>query len=123
MQIARTRLLMSLGLATLALRSLIPLGYMPGDLLAGEFVVLCPTGVPLEVMRQLHRGHHDHDAKVVDVDQSCPVGSALQPAWLPAPEPAQLVLQHASDKIDFYPLSSFYAIHARRYDSRGPPLA
>ncbi|MEM8815354.1 MAG: hypothetical protein AAGE85_05975 [Pseudomonadota bacterium] len=29
---------------TLAVRAIVPLGYMPGKLLAGEFMVLCPAG-------------------------------------------------------------------------------
>ena len=123
MRVVRAHILLSLGLATLALRALIPLGYMPGNLLIGEFAVLCPEGVPEEVMQILHRGHHDHDADVVNVDQSCPIGSALQLAWLPAPEPDLLIPDSVSDRIEFYPRVTYREIHKRRYEPRGPPRA
>ncbi|MBT8080530.1 MAG: hypothetical protein KJO31_18260 [Gammaproteobacteria bacterium] len=71
-----------LALGSLMLRALIPLGYMPGNALAGEFVVLCPTGLSAELAQALHHGHH-HEQSTVDMDAQCPIGTALQSAALP----------------------------------------
>ena len=74
--------------AGLLTRALIPTGYMPGNLLAGEFMVLCPVGLPA-LAQSLGHGHHDghdggHDGAMVDADRACPIGAALSYAALPA---------------------------------------
>lgn len=63
-------------------RALIPLGYMPGNLLAGEFMVLCPSGLPGRVGASLHH-HHETSETAFDADRTCPIGAALQYAALP----------------------------------------
>ncbi len=110
------------GVSILTLRALIPLGYMPGNLLAGEFVVLCPTGVPAEVMRALHGDHHDHEQPVMDVDKTCPIGSALQPVWMPLADIAQEFDVAATPREIFYQRRTYRGILTPRYRSRAPPL-
>ncbi len=67
--------------ATLLLRAFIPVGYMPGNLLAGEFARLCATGLAAPLA---HAGHHGaHDGTELSADKACPVGLALKFAALP----------------------------------------
>lgn len=88
-RIPRHRRLRGLALASLlalAARALIPLGYMPGNLLEGEFMVLCPTGMPEGFL--VAEGHHHHDAHgdadgMVDADRACPIGTSLKYASAP----------------------------------------
>jgi len=107
---------------TLAIRALIPVGYMPGDMTAGEIVVLCPTGMPAEVMQALHRGHHDHDQSVVDVDRSCPIGTALQPDFIPPDFVEIFTFVSAARSVSFYESVDYVGDVIRRYESRGPPV-
>jgi hypothetical protein len=60
--------------AAMAIRALIPDGYMPGNVLAGEFMVMCPTS-SAATLAGIH--HHNHQKHPVDVNQHCPIGSAL----------------------------------------------
>jgi len=132
---------------TLLLRAAVPLGYMPGNVFAGEFMVLCPAGSApsfalLDAIREHtgpaheHHGHHGHGAGTSDtgahehhdehagaVDDRCPIGSALSLAFLPAPE-----LPPVSD----WPTASYpkpdSALPAvvrfnRGHPVRGPPAA
>ena len=108
-------------LACLALRALIPLGYMPGDALSGEFVVLCPTGLPASVARALHIGHDDHASNVVDVDRDCPIGSALNFASLPVDIVEQAVAYALQGIRVAYAGFAYLSLVERRYDSRAPP--
>lgn len=120
---ARKSVLILAGAVCLSLRAMVPAGYMPGNLLAGEFMVLCPSGMQAEFVRQLHPGHGTHDQNVVDADTSCPIGSALQPAFLPADEYPQAV----SINLPRYTAEILHRLFAatplRRYRSRAPPLA
>ena len=50
---ARAHVGVLLGLCVV-MRALIPVGYMPGNLLAGEFMILCPQGVPAEFSGNFH---------------------------------------------------------------------
>lgn len=110
-----------LALGAVLLRALIPLGYMPGNALAGEFVVLCPTGLPAAIAQTLHDGHLHHEP-AVDMDQECPIGNALQTAALPAPLPAAIV---TGDRVRYDAAESVtppYRAPVRQYPIRGPPL-
>ncbi|MEO1204573.1 MAG: hypothetical protein AAFX10_17860, partial [Pseudomonadota bacterium] len=55
------------------LRALIPLGYMPGNLLAGEFARLCPSVLPEATLADSHHGHHGHGEAdpVASTSQQC----------------------------------------------------
>lgn len=77
------RIAAGLALTGLVARALIPLGYMPGNLLAGEFMVLCPSGLPANIAHALH-DHHDAATTItIEADKTCPIGAALQYAALP----------------------------------------
>lgn len=118
------RLVTALAAVTILLRAIIPLGYMPGNALAGEFMVLCPAGVPAAVMEVLHpdHGHHGgHAASVINADRDCPIGSALQPAWLPADFAVTALELAPFAAPQFYFSESFSGLVPRRYESRAPP--
>lgn len=129
MACTRKSILILAGIVCLGLRALVPAGYMPGNLLAGEFMVLCPSGMQADFVQQLHpdQGVHDthsaHDQGVVDADTSCPIGSALQLAVLPIDEVRRAVSidlpRHAADIAQ----REIAATHRYRYQSRAPPPA
>lgn len=82
---------------TFFLRALIPAGYMPGNLLEGEFVRLCPAGLPAFTRHEVHAGHHDGQAEDgfsadSELSSVCPLGAGFGQAGLlgalPAPVPA-----------------------------------
>lgn len=79
---------------TFMVRALIPVGYMPGNLLEGEFVRLCPAGLPAltgHAGQDGHAGHHENvDSIPADVELSsvCPLGAALGQAGLIDAQPA-----------------------------------
>lgn len=69
-------------MATLALRAMIPLGYMPGNILNGEFMVLCPivsaTAIKLLPAASTHQHKHGDAAETVpSIGAACPIGSSL----------------------------------------------
>ncbi len=54
---------------------------MPGNLLAGEFVELCPVGIGSVVDSGHHAGHgahHDGAAVEHDPNKSCPLGLGIK---------------------------------------------
>jgi len=105
----------------LVLRSAIPLGYMPGNLLAGELMVLCPTGMPKAVLVILS-AHHVHDADVsVDADRDCPIGSALKPAWITDTGLGDVALDTAQTATSTDLLISAVTRPVRAYHQRAPP--
>jgi hypothetical protein len=68
--------------ACLLVRALIPLGYMPGNVLDGEYMVLCPVGLAASAFAESHHHHGGDGETVVDADRACPLGTALQSAAL-----------------------------------------
>jgi hypothetical protein len=68
--------------ACLLVRALIPLGYMPGNVLDGEYMVLCPAGLAAGVVADSHHQHGGDGESFVDADRTCPLGTALQSAAL-----------------------------------------
>ena len=115
--------LILLGIACLALRAIVPAGYMPGNLLAGEFMVLCPVGMPAGIAQQLHADHGDHERGVLDADRSCPIGSALQPAYLPQDVIQASFIRTPPDHSASYRYQGVTTDRIRQYQSRAPPLA
>lgn len=110
-----------LALAGILVRALIPLGYMPGNVLDGEFMVLCPSGLPAKVVHALH-GHHDADA-ALELDRACPIGGALQYVALPtdvvdAVNPESHPLFIAPEPVVFRGTRPL-----RLFRARAPPLA
>jgi len=115
--------LIHLGVACLILRAMVPAGYMPGNLLVGEFMVLCPVGMSAGIAQMLHSDHDDHGRGVLDADKTCPIGSALQPAWLPQDvRQASFTMTPAAQSAT-YRCQSGTADRIRSYQSRAPPLA
>ena len=118
---ARTRkTCVMLALGSLMLRALIPLGYMPGNALAGEFVVLCPSGLSAEIAQALHSGHH-HDQSAIDMDAECPIGSALQSAALPTLLPSPQLLATPERFVVPVTIARAAQQSAHYYTIRGPP--
>ena len=110
------------GLALLGLiaRALIPLGYMPGNLLAGEFMVLCPSGLPANLAHALH-DHHDAATVTVEADRACPIGAALTYAAMPteAVPTAATALSQSTGAIE--PESLLGSKPLRLFQVRAPP--
>lgn len=105
----------------LLLRTLIPLGYMPGNLLAGEFMTLCPQGLPGESAHQLHDLHGNPAVDVVATDRLCPLGNALLAVAPPPSPPADFDLPRPGDFLSVTldaPPESSPVLH---YASRAPP--
>ncbi|MEM1410844.1 MAG: hypothetical protein AAGH19_00695 [Pseudomonadota bacterium] len=101
------RATIALAALCLLLRTSVPIGFMPGNLLAGSWAIPCPSAFPAAFfepaaagavgLHDHHHGHHhghgaaagnahsDDDApSVLGLDKQCPLGEALQtPALLP----------------------------------------
>ena len=76
------RALFVIALAMLSLRALTPDGYMPGSRGSGLLFELCPSGMPVEIMRALGGGHHHPhgDSKSPSGTEQCPIGHMLSSA-------------------------------------------
>ena len=112
-------------LATLALRVMIPVGYMPAVIGSGLLFELCPEGMPATVMQALG-GHHHHHEPNSDGDQAsfdteqCPVGHLLS---------SSMAVEFGQDlELDvFVPLrgevriESLSVVFRAEYRSRAPP--
>ena len=105
----------------LVVRSAIPLGYMPGNLLAGEFMVLCPTGVPAELLQALSGHHAHHEMSTVDIDRECPIGSALTPAWIGSDWLFDDRVEREVGALPAYDSQSFRSATFLAYRQRAPP--
>jgi hypothetical protein len=83
----RANLVLPALLLGLSARIIIPAGYMPGNLLDGEFMVLCPTDAAAKLLGHRHHaaqhGAASHEA-AAGADDTCPIGSALTAAIAPA---------------------------------------
>lgn len=116
------RVMTKAAIAGLILRALIPLGYMPGNIFAGEFMVLCPSGVPASFTMALGHHHHGQDTTAVDADQTCPIGTALQHAWLPQAHIEFSIEVPQLDIVAIEIASVNSASTQRFYSPRAPPL-
>lgn len=106
----------------LLLRTLIPIGYMPGNLLAGDYMTLCPQGLPAAIAERFHAGHHGTGGTVLDADRLCPLATALLAAAPPPAEHAPVALVPPYESAE-----SAFAVPPRSvlvflYASRAPPL-
>jgi hypothetical protein len=121
------RMTAALLVATLAVRALLPIGYMPGNVFAGEIAELCPVAsaatFSLLGSSAGHDHHHGDDADSISVSTACPIGSSLffdALPTLPAPEQLQKfepVQQHA---VGSRPKP---AVVAAAHRARAPPLS
>ena len=112
--------------AGLVSRAIIPLGYMPGNLLAGEFMVLCPTGAP-EIAAVFGHGGHEHGGPdsdgMVDADRACPIGVAMHYAVAPPSEPSVAGLWNGRDERPEVAPPSFVEVSfAQSFRARAPPF-
>jgi len=110
-------------LAALALRAVIPIGYMPGYL-GGELLFeMCPDGMPSAMVQALGGEHHHHgdDESTGASQEQCPTGHMLTSVALSgsldvATEPPPALI--------FTDLPRLVVLVASRvaYQSRGPPV-
>jgi len=132
-----------LTLAALALRIVVPAGFMPASISDGWFIQLCPQGLSPAAMELLHPGHgqsdndhsgHDdhhaqhggqpdggnpHDESAPDSNY-CPLGSLYSAAAVPQSDDQGPILAVNAERPEEETLS---AIVYRRtgYQSRAPP--
>lgn len=113
-------------LMLLALRLIMPAGYMPAPAGSGLLFELCPEGLPVAVISAISGGGHHHhhggddDSKSGSTNDQCPIGHMLSATiafddadalqWLPAPESFQAVS-----------VRSVRRATRTQYFSRGPP--
>ncbi len=114
------RLAGGVAVAGLLARALIPLGYMPGNLLAGEFMVLCPSGLPGQIAESLHH-HHGESETVFDADRTCPIGAALQYAAIPTDVVDTDVSAGFREAPVAEPVALLGLRPLRRFHARAPP--
>jgi hypothetical protein len=115
-------------LATLAVRALLPLGYMPGNLLAGEFAELCPvaSAATFELLSSTNTHQHHHGEpgeKLPSVGIACPIGSSLFFDALPGSDNSDGValLRHELPRATA--VRSQVSVFGRAYFARAPPLS
>ena len=120
-------LLLVVALAMLSLRALTPEGYMPGSRDSGLLFELCPSGMPVEIMRALgggHHHHHDHhgDGEKASVSgtEQCPIGHMLNAAAVTDGDP-QVSLAPARYDYETAPARTLAIVGATAYRSRAPP--
>jgi hypothetical protein len=117
----------SLVLAALLLRALIPDSYMPAAAGTGLLFELCPSRMPAEFMQALQRsehGHHHHgssDDTTTHYDASqCPIGHLLSVA-VAFDDFAEIDTAQTSPVPNETPLTSWRTRTPLTYRSRGPP--
>ncbi len=112
--------------AALALRAVIPLGYMPGSLASGMLVEMCPDGMPTEFVQILggqhhHGGHDDNSDSSSASIEYCSMGHLLARTAVAADEPAILDIPHQFSP-PTYPQRETHLGQFVSYLSRGPPV-
>jgi hypothetical protein len=102
----------------MGVRSLIPVGYMPGDVFAGEFMVMCP-GSSAAALAGIHDHHHEDDS--VDIDRACPIGSALIAIALPMTSAWSMDVDRVAESFVFTATEQAARLTVGAYRSRAPP--
>lgn len=125
-------------LLTLLLRAVVPLGYMPGDLLTGQLAALCPIGSAesWQLLNSLdhaldqsldhsghHHGHVEHDSRAASGDEQCPIGEALGAAFLLPSLDAHAVDADRQKTLDRRQDAIPEARRRRSHPARAPPAA
>lgn len=127
--IRRFRYLAGIAVATaLMIRALIPVGYMPGKLLDGELMVMCPvaSSLTLELLRShdLHPHHHgDAGTEATSIGLACPIGSSLFSDVLPAATPDGAPPRLPERYRTVANAGTHLAMPLRLYPARAPPHA
>ena len=118
-------------LGTLAVRALMPLGYMPGNLLEGKIAELCPVAsaatyalLTLDESHQHHAHHGDAtDSSGYSMDSACPIGTSLLADVLPAFD-VQIELETRPEMFHQIPVSRSHFVRLElNYPARAPPLS
>ena len=111
-------------LAAMALRAVMPVGYMVGTLGGDLLFEMCPDGMPSAMVRSLDGEHHhggdDDAASAVSIEQ-CPMGHLLMPVAFNASISIALEPPHAPAFIDIPRLVAVIATPTA-YLSRAPPV-
>ena len=115
---------LTLLLAAIAFRAIIPVGYMPGSPGSGLLFELCPDGMPSAFVQALG-GHHHHSSDSGETTphsfDQCTVGHAIGSAAINSSAAAAL-----SSGDDFEFITSFLRVIAATpraaYSSRAPPV-
>lgn len=143
----RRRVLIAVLLAV-AVRAVVPTGYMPGSIPAGEWMVLCPASSAasyalLEAIapdaggtagshshhaHHGHHGHHGHHAASGEASaaapESCPLGNALSQAAIAEHQAAADSDFPPSSAVSPWPAAApRIRLSDRHYPARGPPQA
>jgi hypothetical protein len=122
-------LAIAMTLACVAVRSLIPVGYMPGNLLLGETVAMCPVASegPLRLInwRQPNAdradNHGQHDDRDRSGDETCPIGNALLAAAVSSEPLPQIVIPTGNSQPGYGNETGYFPQLVRRYLTRAPP--
>ena len=114
--------LFAIALAILAVRALTPDGYMPGSRDSGLLFELCPSGMPVAIMRALGGGHHHHhgDESPVSGTEQCPIGHMLSTTAATDADP-QIALVPGRSDYEAAPIRKLQITGATAYRSRAPP--
>jgi hypothetical protein len=110
-------------LAALALRAVIPIGYMPGSL-GGELLFeMCPDGMPSAMVQALGGEHHHHgdDASTDANPEQCPTGHMLTSVALNSSLEVAAEPPHAIVFTDL-PIHVAFVAAPVAYLSRAPPV-
>ena len=135
---ARTsRLIMPALLVLVALRALVPLGYMPASPGSGLLFEVCHDGMPLSIAAPSphaagHAHHADHgahhgdagndDASHAMAADGCALGHILSVAFLDAVESVTVAIEPASSFDSPEPVTHLLPSRRLTPAPRGPPL-
>jgi len=103
-----------------------PDGYMPGSRGSGLLFELCPSGMPVEIMRALGQGHHHHhhhgqsDRASAASAESCPIGHMLSSS-VAVDSDVALEIQPATPAPWVERFLSSSSVPLTAYRSRAPP--
>jgi hypothetical protein len=122
----RTRATACLVLATLAIRALVPLGYMPGKLLQGELVELCPVASAATFaflnLGHAHSHHHgESNDDVPSIGVACPIGSSLFFDAIPAMEVSVAQVRRVHEQPVSRSVAGYILLPSQPHPARGPP--
>ena len=115
-------------LASLAIRALVPVGYMPGNLNAGTLAELCPvaSAATFELLGSADTHHHHYntdDANAFSITTACPIGSSIFFDALPvlADIPDVQLIRHV--RTEQHRFLSEPTYRPRKQHARAPPLS
>jgi hypothetical protein len=111
-------------LAAMALRAIVPVGYMPGSLGGDLLFEMCPDGMPAAIVQALGGEHHHgggDDGSTTSSVEQCPMGHLLTPAAPPS-ETIEVVAQAHAPTFNAVPHIVATTATPVPYQSRAPPV-